>query len=244
MSSEKKIKDLHDQFQKRNELYSVHAKLKKKLREKEPLPVSEAEKERTQVNKHALIYDDLVILNLDKEVYNDFVEMQKLRDQHKIGGLVSPRQRALSIALYVSLSSKPLFTVLATQKKLLAFHSLLLKNIAGFEIEEEEDEFIEEEKLETTTGKENYQAQKIDTTELEIKIIDLMGKPIKKKDFENIFSQKELLLIPLLLSRLNIEIISIRNDTFLLEYAKEKTDGEEWKYYTVLFRGTPLKVKK
>ena len=232
-----KHKNIHDQFIKRKELYQVHTKLIRKLKLKEVLSVNEAEKERTTVNKHALQYDDLIILNLDKEVYNDFVEMQKLRDQHKIGGLISPRQRALSIALMTELSSKPLFTTLSSQKSLLAFKSLLLQNKAGLDYGELEEEYELLEKIETTTGKEDPQSYKVNTKELEDKVINLLGKPITKKDFEKYFSQKELLLIPLILSKMNVEIIFISKKKLLLELAKEKNDSHTWAYYSVLFQG-------
>ena len=217
----------------RQQLWNVQTKLKRKLQKKDPLPVNEAELERTSVSTLALDSDDLILLNLDKEVYYSFVEMQRLRDQQKVGGLTTPRQRALSLALLVSIHARPLVSILTVQNELPVFRSLALQYKGVFE--ETQNELSEAKwELESVTGKNHNTHQPYDTTLLEEKLISLLGRLLTKQDLEKMFSPKELLFLPLLLSKMEFELVAKGKNRFLLRQTSNNPSSE-FLFSSILF---------
>ncbi|MHA2090999.1 MAG: hypothetical protein ACW98K_09085 [Candidatus Kariarchaeaceae archaeon] len=187
-------------------LRRVYSKILKSIRIKDPLEVAEAEKDRKSVENVALGSDNIILLEIDKETYSGFVELQKMRDDQKIGDSITPRQRTDRIANIVSIHCSPIFSSLSKSR---------VKNIinAVNRIEEDVyDEGVEVENrflLASDAKMTEVVTEAIDVTEIENMVKSFYGKSFSLQQFANSFDSNELLLIPLILSRLNYEFVVI-----------------------------------
>ena len=187
-------------------LRRVYSKILRSVRSHNPIPIVEVEQDRESIQSLALGSDNIILLEIDKEAYSGFVELQKMRDQQKISSNITPRQRADKISHVVAIFCTPVFSILSHSRVKSIVNAV---NRYDEDLYDDETEVNNKFLLASSTEGEKTFAKTIDTTILENKIKSLFGQSFSIQQFAEMFNSNELLAIPLILSMLDCEFMMV-----------------------------------
>ena len=207
-------------------LFELEKKYSKSIKKKEVVTVSEAEDDRSKVSD-AYLYLKTQRENLiDSALYEDFIDMNELREISYLEQLLLPEQRLEDFAKTIAkLSQAVFYTASQNRFNITNVSEVLSKDIINLESKELLMQFIKQYKNFVTPLK-NIKLSKGDILNIESGIISkLVNKKIMKDDLEDILSTAEAEVLSKMISEKKLQVIQEGDELVFTRFDEENGEN-------------------
>jgi len=207
-------------------LFELEKKYSKSIKKKEVVTVSEAEDDRSKVSDAYLYLKTQKENLIDSALYEDFIDMNELREISYLEQLLLPEQRLEDFAKTIAkLSQAVFYTASQNRFNITNVSEVLSKDIINLESKELLMQFIKQYKNFVTPLK-NIKLSKGDILNIESGIISkLVNKKIMKDDLEDILSTAEAEVLSKMISEKKLQVIQEGDELVFTRFDEENGEN-------------------
>ncbi len=207
-------------------LFELEKKYSKSIKKKEVVDVREAEEDRSKVSDAYLYLKTQKENLLDSALYEDFIDMNELREISYLEQILLPEQRLADFARTIAkLSQAVFYTASQNRIRITNVAAIISKEVIDLESKEALQQFIMKYQ-DFVTPLKNIRLSKGDIMNLESGIISKLAKErIKKDELEDILTTAEAEVLSKMISEKKIQVIQVgENELIFAEI--DKDNGE------------------
>lgn len=207
-------------------LFELEKKYSRSIKKKEVVHVREAEEDRSKVSDAYLYLKTQKENLIDSALYEDFIDMNELREISYLEQILLPEQRLADFARTIAkLSQAVFYTASQNRIRITNVAEIISKEIIDLESKEALKQFILKYQ-DFVTPLKNIKLSKSDIMNLESGIISkLVNQRIKKDELEDILTTAEAEVLSKMISEKKIQVIQMGDELVFARIDEENGEA-------------------